>query len=576
MSLAENLLNTLPDGTNVSAKAGEGAEERHIIVGADRKITVPNELKNIAVTGDKNVETVTFDCVRYWDDNDLSTFAIYLNYTLPNGTRGTYSPVGIERFADHYSFDWTIDNSITANAGSIEISVVAIKPGADVNEPKEKQWGSFPNSDLKIIRGLDLADPPETNEENGDLYWNLLSAILNELNSKIDISDIVQTAGNDTTKVMSQKASTKTFANKLKGKKSGATVALDDVSPLPHQVRVELRSKNQFYLNADKNTANHGITVTGSKGASAFVLNGTATADQSTPVTSGIPLKAGTYTVSITGLNANSGNDRIYVDCNGTIVANYIYDGSTKTFTINEDASTVVRFVYANGTVYDNKTVTVQIEEGTTATAFTPNVDAQAVTVKSCGKNIIDLDMGLNSCFTKDGDVYTLTKNGGNRFSGRIPCFIPANQKFCFSADFVEYTGNYHFWIQAQIVNINGSYDPNGLNFATGSTVYSGSRSGGIAYVSLYLESSDPDGTVIRFKNLQIEIGDTATAYEPYKEGQTTITSTEDEANFQSIAPNMTLTTDTDGAVIEANYEKDSNIVIDKLTKAVIALGGNV
>ena len=90
MSLAENLLNSLDETAYENMRIAGSGEEEHIIVGQDRSITVPNALKTIAVKGDKDVEPATIDCVRYWDGNDLSTFAIYLNYILPNGDEGTY------------------------------------------------------------------------------------------------------------------------------------------------------------------------------------------------------------------------------------------------------------------------------------------------------------------------------------------------------------------------------------------------------------------------------------------------------------------------------------------------------
>jgi hypothetical protein len=64
--------------------------------------------------------------------------------------------------------------------------------------------------------------------------------------------------------------------------------------------------------------------------------------------------------------------------------------------------------------------------------------------------------------------------------------------------------------------------------------------------------------------------------YEPYIEGETIETTLEDGAELNSISPNMTITTDTDGVVIDTEYNKDSNIVIEKLTQAIISLGGNI
>ena len=44
--------------------SASGIDEQHIIINSDRSITVPTELKNIAVQNDHNIETVMFDCPR--------------------------------------------------------------------------------------------------------------------------------------------------------------------------------------------------------------------------------------------------------------------------------------------------------------------------------------------------------------------------------------------------------------------------------------------------------------------------------------------------------------------------------
>ena len=77
MSLAESLLNSIDETTT----------EGHIVIGNDRYITVPDELKRLAVQYDHNIETVTFDCPRYWDGLDMSAMAVYINYMLPKYTK---------------------------------------------------------------------------------------------------------------------------------------------------------------------------------------------------------------------------------------------------------------------------------------------------------------------------------------------------------------------------------------------------------------------------------------------------------------------------------------------------------
>ena len=90
MSKAEELLNTLSasadtDGLTISS------QEPHIVVGNDRYITVPEELKRIAVQHDHDIETVTFDCPRYWDEHDMSQMTIYVNYLRSDGENGAYN-----------------------------------------------------------------------------------------------------------------------------------------------------------------------------------------------------------------------------------------------------------------------------------------------------------------------------------------------------------------------------------------------------------------------------------------------------------------------------------------------------
>ena len=57
---AEELLDSLSE-EEISAYTADSATEEHIVVGADRFITVPDSLKRIAVQFDHNIETVTFD-----------------------------------------------------------------------------------------------------------------------------------------------------------------------------------------------------------------------------------------------------------------------------------------------------------------------------------------------------------------------------------------------------------------------------------------------------------------------------------------------------------------------------------
>lgn len=172
MSLAENLLETLDSSPN--ARTADPVSEPHIVVGNDRRIVVPPELKLIAVTGDKDVETVTIDCVRYWDEHDLSTFAIYINYTLPDGTKGSYIPFELNVEEDKFSFEWTIGKEMTLVSGALEFLILARM--VDDNGNEQYQWSSLPNSECSIAEGKDFLYTPETSEQQDQISQIIIAS----------------------------------------------------------------------------------------------------------------------------------------------------------------------------------------------------------------------------------------------------------------------------------------------------------------------------------------------------------------------------------------------------------------
>ena len=107
MSKAEDLLNSLAEeeeGVVVTVSSNEP----HIVVGLDRFITVPDQIKKIGVQYDHDIETITFDCPRFWDGNDLSTMKIYINYMREDGHVGMYLCDIVSIEDDIMHFNWTI------------------------------------------------------------------------------------------------------------------------------------------------------------------------------------------------------------------------------------------------------------------------------------------------------------------------------------------------------------------------------------------------------------------------------------------------------------------------------------
>lgn len=148
MSQADELLMSLGEDIVQTATG-------NIVVGADRFITVPDSLKKIAVQYDHDIETVTFDCPRYWDGHDLSKMRIYINYMRPDGVLGSHicSNVVLEQSDnDIMHFDWTISGHVTYVSGTITFLVCVKSVDADGTE--ENIWHTEINSDMYVSTGM--------------------------------------------------------------------------------------------------------------------------------------------------------------------------------------------------------------------------------------------------------------------------------------------------------------------------------------------------------------------------------------------------------------------------------------
>ena len=115
----------------------------------------------------------------------------------------------------------------------------------------------------------------------------------------------------------------------------------------------------------------NGVTLT-VNGDGTFTLNGTATANTTFSISSGIILKAGTYTAS--GVSGGSSSTYYYgiLQNNSWVFRNY---NGSDTFTISSDTTySTILIVVGNGTTVSNVTISPMIQKGSTATTYEPYV----------------------------------------------------------------------------------------------------------------------------------------------------------------------------------------------------------
>lgn len=159
MSQAEALLNQAARNGMYTASP---ATEPHIVIGQDRVITVPAELKRLAVQYDHNIETVTFDCPRYWDGVDMSVMNIYINLERRDRAKTLIQAEKVTVDAEDDTmmhFEWTIGRFVTMLEGDIKFNVCIKSVDNDGNEAEH--WNSELCTDCYISKGLEGESLPE-------------------------------------------------------------------------------------------------------------------------------------------------------------------------------------------------------------------------------------------------------------------------------------------------------------------------------------------------------------------------------------------------------------------------------
>ncbi len=330
----------------------------------------------------------------------------------------------------------------------------------------------------------------------------------------------------------------------LKKSVSGSALLINDVSPVTHDMSVKVRSKNLIpypYTNTTK--TDYGIT---------FTVND----DRSITISGKAEGEAYFYLCVVDFGSEHMWNEA--ANSNG-----YYVSGCTHFFyNKNNKVSTIV---IPSGTDYSTNPITVkpQIELGTTATDYTPYVpDLTAVKVTRQGKNLFSgLTKGIGI------DLTTIDEIVNSNYSATD--YIP-----------VDFNANTYYYISglpSTISNCVFAYNANkeflgrtggnplaerklsNNSFASGTP----QGEGDIAYLRVTcFKISTSAGTVddIDDAKIQLEIGSIATDYKPYNSATFTPTADGVVNGVTSLYPNTTLTTDTDGVIIDCEYYKDIDV----------------
>ena len=396
------------------------------------------------------------------------------------------------------------------------------------------------------------------------------------------------------------------FANALKGNKSGSAILIDDVSPITHNMGVKISSVQKNLL-------------------SRLIAKAYNSSDMEVPTedfintycSKKISFKQGTtYTFSIKSVSGFSGDvawqPSFYIFDNGSLFVsnatsppvtfstdfftsdsnpneyicyknkalwtknNMIQNSGPWTMTITPVKDFEAVFIVTSGNVTDSVTVTeAQIEVGSTATSYVPYIenpitDLTTVTVRKQGKNLFD----KNNSHTLNGYLSgnTITANNNCR-TIYIPCLpnttytVSKIQSSRFAVAFAEETPAIGSTVH-EIIRSDAS------------TSITATSSTNDNYIAVWIFHGKYDTTITLneiLSNLQIELGTTATDYEPYITTIDYAPNADGTVNgVTSLYPNTSLMTDTNGVLIDCEYNRDINKAFAELQQAIISLGGNV
>ena len=340
------------------------------------------------------------------------------------------------------------------------------------------------------------------------------------------------------------------LANAIKGHLTGYIVAADDVSPVEHEVDVWVHGKNIFNGSLQKGyywDRKDNLVDTSSGVYRSFETF----------------LKKGVYTLST---SIKICVVRHYVD--GTMLYPLHY-GTSYTFTVKNDGVVAFSFREATSANWDNS-VEVQLESGSVATEHAAYIDTVGAKVKRCGKNLLPNN---GESYSLNGLTITTLEDGSVRMSGTATA--TTTHIFTWKADVIN--GQRYILSgcpsggktgQTYVLRCYNSLGDETVRDDEGNGVeFLFTNAHGNYNFAILVISGVTLDTVFKPMLRLADVEDDT--YEPYNGTEYIPASDGTVEGITSLSPNMTILTDTEGVIVECEYNKDTNKVIAKICDAL-------
>ena len=553
---------------------GVSAVDKTLIISNDlRTIAIPSSVKNLGVESDDDVLRLNFKMPRYIGNIDLSVFSIRINYLNAEGEGDIYTVSDAVSSSEYITFSWLVGPNATKYKGDTKFNICMRTTLSDGTVDREYNTTI---ASLPVLEGL------EVDEGYLETYTDLLEQWRRELFGIGDTeeaairavskaeqeaiankgAEVLATIPEDyATAVSMTDNADRTKADAIICSAQGETISVADSSD-DYIRALKIFGKTtqvsttgiQLLNNTNTTLTTNGITFTSNEDGSISIF-GTASdhAYYLFDFQNDIPVKNTELIASISGHNKVSMVIGYFTDVDtfvNEIVA--VNSSTTKTFTYPNEATATRTFLAINaGTSIDATVYPLLRLSSINSSVYEPYSGGvpspspewpqelmhvgndTAIQTKLMGKNFVNIhdtpSALLATTATVDGESVTVTTTDDSTLSRAVykvdyPLNVPLRLSF-----------------DATILQL----DPTGA----GSTVRlrKGARSVGIIMLDLnavgvkkhydvtisplveegydlwlYLRTfSGATGTIsVKFENIQIEIGDATTGYDPYKNPQ--------------------------------------------------------